>query len=56
MEKWIEWWNSNNIPLHEKITYLDLAIIQNVEGAKEFNKWITDGLQELYKTNVWEKK
>ena len=39
--EWVEWWNRNyKLSVSDRMMYVDFSILQNIAGAKEFNKFI----------------
>ena len=48
--EWVEWWNRNyKLSVSDRMMYVDFSILQNIEGAKEFNKFIINCNMEKIK-------
>tara|TARA_R100000656_G_scaffold123832_1_gene100847 strand:+ start:151 stop:318 length:168 start_codon:yes stop_codon:yes gene_type:complete len=47
-EDWKDWWNRNyKLSVADRMMIVDFSILQNIEGAREFNKFIADSYEEL---------
>ena len=49
-KEWVDWWNRNyKLPIADRMMYVDFSILQNIEGAKEFNEFIIDNYHRIRK-------
>ena len=46
--EWVEWWNRNyEISVADRMMYVDFSVLQNLDGSKEFLKFITNSNKEI---------
>ena len=48
LKEWVNWWNRNyKLSIADRMMYVDFSVLQNIDGAKEFLKFITNCNKEL---------
>ena len=53
LKEWVNWWNRNyKLSIADRMMYVDFSILQNVDGASEFNEFINGDFTLIHRVLI----